>query len=181
MGRPLVLGVCENDLQRDMEFLRAFAGHYNVGLSITPMKGPVLTDKTARLLRLRLENALAERFAVSGLLIHVDADTKGYDRARKEARRWLEKHRFQRFGLVHVVCVPDPCLEHWLCRSEGLKGRSAPAGRPCDGWKKPWQQGRGIDLDRVRAAARTAATRLVGLEDFDLFFQDWQGLLVSPD
>lgn len=174
MSWRVVFGLCENDLQRDQEFLRAFAELNHVDLRLTPMRGPVLTDAGARLLARRLSAAAAERVHVTAVLLHADADTVGCSKRRSEAQQWAKRHQL---APPLIVCSPDPCLERWLCRCLGLKGKSAPAVSPCDGWKKSWSKPTGVDLDRVRSGAKVANSKLKGLEDFDLFLDDWDRAL----
>lgn len=174
MSWPVVFGVCENDLQRDQEFLRAFAQVRRVDLSLTPLGAPVLTDRAARLLGRRLEAAAAAGIKVAALLIHSDADTRSAAKHRAEILAWAQR---QRLRVPVIPCAPEPCLERWLCRCAELKGASAPAAAPCEGWKKSWSRPRGVDLDRVREAAGLAATRLRGLPDFDAFERDWRARL----
>lgn len=174
MSWPLVFGLCENDLQRDQEFLRAFAERDQIDLKLVPLKGPVLTDAGARLLSKRLSAAAEAGLEVAAILLHADADTVGADRRRRQALDWATRLHLQ---VPVIVCSPDPCLERWLCRCLELKGKSAPAASPCDGWKKGWNQAKGVDLDRVRSAAAVAASKLKGLPDFELFQTDWRTVL----
>ena len=145
-------------------------------MKLTPLHGPVLTDKAARLLELRIEAATDQRIRVRVLVLQIDCDLQAAAEVRRRARDWVRRHRLK---LPVAICAPAPCLERWLCRCEELVGKSAPTSAPCQGWKKAWERGRGVDLDRVRAAARSARDRLSGLPDFDDFSRDWRAL-ASP-
>ncbi|MEW6434348.1 MAG: hypothetical protein AB1730_22845 [Myxococcota bacterium] len=174
MNWPVVFGLCENDLQRDQEFLRAYAEVDQVDLKLVPLSGPVLTDGAARLLSRRLAAAANAGVEIAAVLLHTDADTVGAAKRRKQAQQWAQRLGFK---VPVIVCCPDPCLERWLCRCQDLKGASAPAASPCDGWKKGWSRSKGVDLDRVRSAARIARAALRGLPDFDEFHANWRDVL----
>lgn len=173
MPLPLVLGVCEDDLERDLTFLKEFAGPH-VDIRITPMGKGCPGAKQARLLRSQLEAARRSRFEVKAFLVHGDADGAGLIRRREEML-----NRFRRSGLeagrVRLIrCVPDPCTEAWLCRIGGIAVRGASPAVGCGPWKRAWERRKGHDLDRVRRAARDARGRLGGQEDFDQFMNDWR-------
>jgi hypothetical protein len=173
MSFPLVLAVCEDDLERDLTFLKEIAGP-NVDIQIAPRHGLTLDGNTARSLAARAKNAKNQGFDVRALLVHRDADKGSVAGVRREIEGWAKQHHLS--GLARLICcVPAPCTERWLCLAAGMgKPAHASPAAGCDPWKKHWGRKRGIDLDRVRDAANEASARLTGQEDFDCFWDDWR-------
>lgn len=174
MPSPLVLALCEDDLERDPTFLRAFASG-PVNMRVTPMRGPVLAGGTARMVRAQAASAVRAGIILHALLVHLDADTSSADGRRKAIQRWFDSHSLGEQFPSLIACVPAPCTERWLCLATGL--RAPPRANPaagCEPWKKQWRSGRGLDLERVRRAAGRARTTLAGKADFDAFLQDWR-------
>jgi hypothetical protein len=171
---PLALAVCEDDLRRDLTFLKAFAGKYTE-IQISPLHGDSLTPRAARLLVGQVHSKTEAGFEVSAIIVHRDADTVALRRRREAAKRWFEDSGLSRLVPKLVVCAPVPCIERWLCESGAAKPRATRA-KPslgCKPWKDAWERGSGIDLDRVRLAAEAARRSLTHLADFESFHSDW--------
>jgi hypothetical protein len=169
-ARRLVLGVCENDLVRDREFLLALLKPV-VDLRLTAFQGPTLVPGAAKLLRKAHEAATRSRFVVSAFLLHVDADMS-LDARLDEIEAWFEGSGLR--GLAPLIrVVPLPCTEAWLCRAEGRHVRGANPAAGCAPFKRAWRRGGGLDLDRVRAAAGARPLSRLGDRDVRLLLEDW--------
>jgi hypothetical protein len=170
---PVVIGVCEDDLRRDHTFLKSFGG-VGADLRINPIHGGTLDSGVARLVERQVASAAKAGLTPAAVLVHHDVDRQSVESARSKVRKWFES-KLSATSLPLVVCAPRPCLERWLCRTEGSdkRVRSASPAAGCDPWKKAWERGTGNDLDRVRDAAARARGTLTGLEDFELFLADW--------
>lgn len=173
MPLPLVLGICEDELERDLAFLKEFAGP-KVDLKLTPTRGGGPGKKQARILRKQYEAALRSGFDVRAFLIHCDADRSGLPKRRQEAVKWFQDSKLGSRGAKLICCIPDPCTESWLCRIRSVRPRNANPAAGCEPWKRAWERQTGNDLDRVREAARVARQKLPAHSDFDSFMKDWQ-------
>jgi hypothetical protein len=176
---PVAIGICEDDLKYDLTFLKAFAGRM-VDLRVTPLRGGTLEAKAARLVGRQAETMRASGLPVSAVIVHHDVDRASFVHRAGEIERWFQRHGLAGAQLSLVVCAPDPCLERWLCLIEGLKASNAKPSAGGEPWKRAWTRGKGIPLDRVRAAAARARDVLRGQPDFDRFLADWQDAGLDP-
>jgi hypothetical protein len=170
---PLALAVCENDLKRDLTFLKAFAGQ-SVDLRVTPIRGGTLNERVARVIAHQLEAAVKAGLKPQAIVVHQDVDRRSLAASQASVRRWFDAARFAERGCRLVTCTPEPCIERWLCvaaRLGAVRGASPSGG--CQPWKAAWSKRKEPDLDRVRKAAAEARTALRGLPDFDAFFDSW--------
>ncbi len=178
MAIPIVVAVCEDDLRRDAAFLKAFAGPA-ADLRAIPLGGS-LDGKALRLLEREVAAIQDAGLSAQAVLVHHDADRS----AARRQTRIVELYRgsaLSRGGCPLILCIPNPCTERWLATAAGLQHRvrrASPAAG-CGPWKAAWTPGKGIDGDRIRAAAAQARARLRGLPDFDAFFAAWQAAGLS--
>lgn len=173
MPFPVALAVCENDLRRDLTFLKEFAGS-QVDLRVTPLGGGTLDDGVVRLLARQVDSFSEADLTVQAIVVHHDADRTSHRGRVKAVTGWFERSSLREKGAKLVACVPAPCIERWLCIGEGLSARSANPAVGCEPWKKAWSGRKGIDLDRVRDVARSARTTLTTLPDFAAFLDAWR-------
>jgi hypothetical protein len=173
MPLPLVLGICEDDLERDLAFLKEFAGP-KVDLRLTPTRGGGPGAKQVRILKRQHEAATRSKFEVRAFLVHSDADRTGHQQRRREMTRWFGDSGLESLGARLIRCVPEPCTEGWLCRIQSIRARGASPAAGCDPWKLAWERHSGHDLDRVREAAAKARQKLRLHSDFVSFYTDWK-------
>lgn len=174
---PLVLAVCEDDLERDLNFLKAFA-RAPIDIRVSATKGGTLGSKQARILLGQFEAAAKSGFDVTAFLLHHDADRSSFGARRDEIDDWYRRQlRPSLERDVRLIrCVPDPCTERWLCRGRSLDSRvrGANPAAGCTPWKETWERKFRAAPDAVREVAQEARDSLRGLEDFDAFFADWR-------
>ncbi len=180
MTFPLALGVCENDLRRDLSFLKSFAG-IGVDLRVTPLHGGRLDAKVARLLRRQIQAALKVGLDPCAIVVHHDVDRASLEARRNEVEHWFRTQGLGADGRKLVPCVPAPCTERWLCAVLDVRVRGAKPSQGCDPWKEAWGHALEPDLDRVRRAAEGARRKLSGLEDFNLFYEAWKRAGLEPN
>lgn len=175
MGIPIVLGLCEDGLMRDLTFLKEFAGD-RVSLRLTPFQLGGLTDGGIRILERLLQGLRDSSQAASAILIHHDADQFDVASLRERVSEAYQASLLARWRLPLILCLPRPCTETWLClcSSPVRKAKRASPKKACDPWKRVWEKGGGNDLDRVKGVAAAARPRLRGHNDFDLFYADWR-------
>ncbi|MBI4568621.1 MAG: hypothetical protein HY719_09510 [Planctomycetes bacterium] len=172
MPIPLILGVCEDEVERDLTFLKAFAGN-GADLRLTPTHGGTPAGKEARILKRQFDDAKRAGFSVCAFLIHRDADRASLNARENELRKWYSNSELGSLNVPLIRCVPNPCTETWLCAMRGLRGKNAnPAagGKP---WKRAWEKKFGHTLDPVREAAAAARQKLATRDDFARFMTDW--------
>lgn len=144
-----ILVLCENDLNRDGNVLRQVLDPRPV--RVLPCLGETLDARAARLVQ-RNAAALASSRPKPVLVVHRDADESTVSERRRQIDAWLSEHDLGR--LVHAVvpCIPDPCIERWLCAGARLKVRAEQTIRPCEPWKKCWERAPGPEWRRLEAA-----------------------------
>lgn len=173
MDFPLALAICENDLKRDLTFLKAFAGP-RVDLRVTPVHGVTLSPGHVRLLERQMDAAIAAGLAPRAILVHSDVDRGSYVGHRREIQEWFDATSFRHRGCKLIACTPNPCIERWLCGASGLtRAKNARPSAGCDPWKAVWSRGKAPDLERVRRAALEARKALRQDESFAAFYAEW--------
>ncbi len=172
MTSPVVLAYCENEIGRDREFLKAFAGT-GVDIRVTPYAREP-DDKFDRVVRQQTDAAKRSGFVVTAILIHHDAD-QSVTRRRQNMEEWFTDTGWREDGVSLIRCVPNPCTEAWLCLAAGkaIRPKKASPAAGCSPWKEAWEKGNGQDLDPVRSAARNARTAIRDREDFAAFLREW--------
>lgn len=151
----LHLVICENGLKRDENALRVLLGDRD--LRVIPLDGgETLSDRSARLVKREFERQREERLV---LVVHRDADTEPWRRRRARVVEWFKEQRLSRFARALVPVVPDPCIERWLCLGAGLTARARGTVRPCDPWKRSWEQPRPPEHLRLPDAMRGLLAR----------------------
>jgi hypothetical protein len=180
MPVPLALAVCEDDLRRDLTFLKEFAGT-RIDLRVTPMSGGTFNPKVVRLLGRQARAAKEANLSPQAIVVHHDVDRLGSLQAlRSRIHRWFQGSELRGIGRL-VVCAPVPCTEAWLCEAVGIQAAGASPAAGCDPWKHAWER-RGIpDLDRVRDASRLSRRALAAREDFSAFYRDWVEAGLEPE
>jgi hypothetical protein len=170
---PLALAICENDLERDLTFLKAFAGP-RVDLRVTPVHGVTLKPGHARLLERQMDAAISAGLTPRAVLVHSDGDRRGYTGHRQEIQSWFDHTGLRERGCKLIASLPNPCIERWLCVASGLtRAKDARPSAGCDPWKAAWSRGKLPDLERVRRAALVARKALRQDESFAAFYTEW--------
>lgn len=180
MSLPLGVAVCEDDLRRDLTFLKAFAGP-RVDLRVTPLSGGTLNGKVVRLLQQQINSMREAGLQAQAIVVHHDVDRGSLGSVRRKIERWFAGSGLGQTQCKLVICAPHPCLERWLCAGLDVRVQRPRPSDGCEPYKRAWERSAELDLDRVRKAAGLARRKLLSLDDFSSFFEDWKraGLEVS--